>query len=147
MEKTILTNMCMIYNGTKVVVQDRVGNNWTGIAFPGGHVEDKESFTDAVIREIYEETGLTISHPKLCGIKNWFRNDGTRYIVLLYKTDEFSGTLKDSDEGEVFWAELSELKSKNLASGMTELIDCYTHEDISELYYVLDGTEHRCVIK
>ena len=139
--------MCMIYNGTKVVVQDRVGDNWTGIAFPGGHVEDKESFTDAVIREIYEETGLTISHPKLCGIKNWFRDDGTRYIVLLYKTDEFSGTLKDSDEGEVFWAELSELKSMNLASGMTELIDCYTNEDISELYYVLDGTEHRCVIK
>lgn len=147
MEKTILTNMCMIYNGTKVVVQDRVGDNWTGIAFPGGHVEDKESFTDAVIREIYEETGLTISHPKLCGIKNWFRDDGTRYIVLLYKTDEFSGTLKDSAEGKVFWAELSELKSMNLASGMTELIDCYTHEDISELYYVLDGTEHRCVIK
>ena len=139
--------MCMIYDGTKVVVQDRVGDNWTGIAFPGGHVEDKESFTDAVIREIYEETGLTISHPKLCGIKNWFRNDGTRYIVLLYKTDEFSGTLKDSDEGKVFWAELSELKSMDLASGMTELIDCYTHEDISELYYVLDGTEHRCVIK
>ncbi len=147
MEKTILTNMCMIYNGTRVVVQDRVGDNWTGIAFPGGHVEDKESFTDAVIREIYEETGLTISHPKLCGIKNWFRDDGTRYIVLLYKTDEFSGTLKDSDEGEVFWAELSELKSMDLASGMTELIDCYTHEDISELYYVFDGTEHRCVIK
>lgn len=147
MEKTILTNMCMIYNGTRVVVQDRVGDNWTGIAFPGGHVEDKESFTDAVIREIYEETGLTISHPKLCGIKNWFRNDGTRYIVLLYKTDEFSGTLKDSDEGKVFWAELSELKSMDFASGMTELIDCYTHEDISELYYVLDGTEHRCVIK
>ncbi|MBE6705076.1 MAG: 8-oxo-dGTP diphosphatase [Ruminococcaceae bacterium] len=147
MEKTILTNMCMIYNGTRVVVQDRVGDNWTGIAFPGGHVEDKESFTDAVIREIYEETGLTISHPKLCGIKNWFRDDGTRYIVLLYKTDEFSGTLKDSAEGEVFWAELSEFKSMDLASGMTELIDCYTHEDISELYYVLDGTDHRCVIK
>jgi len=143
MEKTILTNMCMIYNGTRVVVQDRVGDNWTGIAFPGGHVEDKESFTDAVIREIYEETGLTISHPKLCGIKNWFRDDGTRYIVLLYKTDEFSGTLKDSAEGEVFWAELSEFKSMDLASGMTELIDCYTHEDISELYYVLDGTDHR----
>jgi len=139
--------MCMIYNGTRVVVQDRVGDNWTGIAFPGGHVEDKESFTDAVIREIYEETGLTISHPKLCGIKNWFRDDGTRYIVLLYKTDEFSGTLKDSAEGEVFWAELSEFKSMDLASGMTELIDCYTHEDISELYYVLDGTDHRCVIK
>lgn len=147
MEKTILTNMCMIYDGTKVVVQDRVGDNWTGIAFPGGHVEDKESFTDAVIREIYEETGLTIGHPKLCGIKNWFREDGTRYIVLLYKTDEFSGMLKDSDEGKVFWTELSELESMNLASGMSELIECYRNDDISELYYVKRGDEHECIIK
>ena len=147
MEKTILTNMCMIYDGTKVVVQDRVGDNWTGIAFPGGHVEDKESFTDAVIREIYEETGLTIGHPKLCGIKNWFREDGTRYIVLLYKTNEFSGMLKDSDEGKVFWTELSELESMNLASGMPELIECYRNDDTSELYYVKRGDEHECIIK
>lgn len=147
MEKTILTNMCLIYSGDKVVVQDRIGDGWTGIAFPGGHVEDKESFTDAVIREIYEETGLTIKHPKLCGVKNWFCDDGSRYIVMLYKTDEFCGELKDSEEGRVFWTKLSELPKMNLASGMAELISIYTDENISELYYVKNGTEHRCIIK
>lgn len=147
MEKTILTNMCMICSGDKVVVQDRIGDSWTGIAFPGGHVEEKESFTDAVIREIYEETGLIIHHPRLCGIKNWFCDNGARYIVILYKATEFCGTLKDSDEGRVFWAELSQLKNMNLASGMTELIDCYTDEDISELYYVRENGEHKCIIK
>jgi len=140
--------MCMICDSTKVVVQDRVGDNWTGIAFPGGHVEERESFTDAVIREIYEETGLSIKHPKLCGVKNWFCDDGTRYIVLLYKTDEFSGVLKASDEGNVFWAELSELERMNLASGMPELIRCFLDMEISELYYIPDGNgEHRCIVK
>ncbi len=147
MEKTILTNMCMICDGDMVVVQDRVGDSWTGIAFPGGHVEENESFTDALIREIFEETGLTVAHPRLCGIKNWFRDDGTRYIVLLYRTDEFEGELRSSDEGKVFWAKLSELGNMNLASGMRELIECYTDENISELYYVRKNGEHRCIIK
>ena len=147
MEKTILTNMCLVFDGDRVVVQDRVGDNWTGIAFPGGHVEEGESFTDAVIREIYEETGLTIKHPKLCGIKNWFCDDGARYIVFLYKTDEFSGELKDSCEGRVFWTEMAKLPEMNLASGMPELIDIYTDENISELLYVKEGNEHRVIIK
>lgn len=69
-EKVIFTNMCMVYdeNGY-VLVQDRTDSCWLGIAFPGGHVESRESFTDAVIREVLEETGLYISCPQLCGVK------------------------------------------------------------------------------
>lgn len=76
----------MIYNGGKVLVQERKKQDWPGIAFPGGHVEAGESFTEAVIREVWEETGLTISSPRLCGIKDWQEN-GIRYVVFLYKTE------------------------------------------------------------
>ena len=62
-----LTNMCMLSCGGKVLVQNRVDPLWKGITFPGGHVEPGESFTEAVIREFYEETGLTIDKPVLCG--------------------------------------------------------------------------------
>ncbi len=98
-ETVIITNMCMVYNNGKVLVQDRVDSNWKGITFPGGHVDKGESFTDAVIREVFEETGLTISAPQLCGIKDWPEEDGSRYIVLFYKTDKFVGELRSSDEG------------------------------------------------
>ena len=54
MENVIFTNMCMIYNGNNVVVQNRVDKKWSGVAFPGGHIEYGESFTDSVIREVYE---------------------------------------------------------------------------------------------
>ena len=81
-ESVEFVNMCMIKNGDKVLVQDRVSPDWPGITFPGGHVERGESFVDAVIREVKEETGLTISKPQLCGIKNWYDNEDYRYVVL-----------------------------------------------------------------
>ena len=51
-EPVELMNLCMIRRGSKVLVQDRTDLNWPGVAFPGGHVEKGESFTDAVIREV-----------------------------------------------------------------------------------------------
>ena len=94
-EQIELTNMCMIYdNEGNAVVQNKVGKSWGGITFPGGHIEKGESFVDSVIREIKEETGLDIKNLKLCGIKWWSVGAYKRYIVLLFKTNEYSGTLK-----------------------------------------------------
>ena len=50
-EKCVLTNMCMVYDGNRILVQDRMNPNWPGITFPGGHIEPKESFVESVIRE------------------------------------------------------------------------------------------------
>ena len=65
-EKAIITNMCMVYDGNRILVQNRVDKNWGGICFPGGHVKYGESFVKSVIREVKEETGLTIFNPQLC---------------------------------------------------------------------------------
>ena len=119
-------------------VNDINHDKWIGI---GGKVEPGESPHECMVREAYEETGLTIKHPKLCGVKNWFCDDGARYIDFLYKTDEFSGELKDSCEGRVFWTELKNLPGMNLASGMPELIEIYTNDNISELLYVKENGE------
>ena len=148
MENVIFTNMCMIYDGDKVVVQNRVNKKWSGIAFPGGHVEYGESFTDSVIREIYEETGLTISNPRLCGIDSWMCEDGSRYMILLYKTNKFSGELRSSNEGECFWTTINEMKSMNLAYTMSDLLNLFLKDDLNEFYWLLDNNkEQKYILK
>ena len=138
-ETVTLTNMCMITDGTRVLVQNRVDPDWSGYTFPGGHVEPGESFTDAVIREVQEETGLTIEAPRLCGIKDWPEADGSRYMVLLYRAERFSGTLTSSGEGEVSWVELDELRSLPLADSMENMLRVFLEEDVSEQYYLLEN--------
>ena len=134
-EIVTLTNMCMIYDENKVLVQDKVDKNWGGITFPGGHVEKGESFSDAVIREIYEETGLKITSPVLCGIKDWINEDGSRYMVLCYKTNQYEGQLVSSSEGKVYWMGLDEMKQSNLAEGMDKTLEVFLNEDIGEYFF------------
>ena len=99
-EQAIFTNLCMVYDHSgNILVQDRKDPSWPGLCFPGGHVEPEESFVESVIREVWEETGLTIEKPKLCGTKQFQTKKGERYVVFFYKTDRFSGALKSSDEG------------------------------------------------
>ena len=59
-EQVVLENMCMIRDGSKVLVEDKIGKDIRGIIFPGGHVEEHEPIVDSVIREVKEETGLTV---------------------------------------------------------------------------------------
>lgn len=130
-----LTNMCMICDGDKVLVQDRVDPDWPGVTFPGGHVESGESFVASVIREVFEETGLTIEHPRLCGVKEWENSDGSRYMVLLYKADQFSGEIKSSDEGKVYWTTLRTLPSLQLTEHFDKLLEVFLRDDLSEFFY------------
>lgn len=146
-EQVIFTNMCMVYDGERVLVQDRLDPTWKGAAFPGGHVEKGESFTDAVIREVWEETGLTISSPRLCGIKDWTGEDGTRYVVLLYKTDKFTGELHASEEGDVFWLPLSEFRKLRLAEDMEKMLKVFLEEDLSEFFYDREAGSWHAALK
>ncbi|MFD0618148.1 8-oxo-dGTP diphosphatase [Paenibacillus sp. GCM10027629] len=130
-----MTNMCMIYDPTtdKVLVQDRI-KSWKGIAFPGGHIEDGESIIDSTIREIKEETGLTISDLELCGIVYWYNDaTGDRYLVFSYRTEVFSGQLLDeTEEGRLFWVDKNELSSLPLSEGLKERIPLFLDNKYSE---------------
>lgn len=134
-----LTNMCLIYTEDKILVQEKTGTKYEGgLVFPGGHVEEGESLRDSIIREIKEETGLTISKPQPCGYKDWIQEDGTRYIVLLYKTDIFSGEIRSSNEGRVFWLDRKDIPNANLIWNMRELLDIFESNEYSEFFFVVD---------
>ena len=135
-EQAIFTNMCMIYDDAgNILVQDRKKKDWPGLCFPGGHVEPGESFVKSVIREVWEETGLTIENPQLCGTKQFQTRNGERYVLLFYKTNRFHGELKSSEEGEVFWIPRNQLTNYKLANDFTEMVQVMERDDLSEFYY------------
>lgn len=142
MEKVTLTNMCMIYdNNGNILVQDKIDTDWGGVTFPGGHIEPDESFNDSVVREIKEETGLDIKHPRLCGIKHWKWKKRCRYIVLFYKTNEFSGKLRSSDEGKVFWIKKEELNQYKLADGFDDMFRIFDDDSLNEFMSIKENGE------
>jgi 8-oxo-dGTP diphosphatase len=125
----------MITDGDKVLVQDRKKSDWPGICFPGGHVEPKESFVESVIREVYEETGLKIKDPVLCGTKQFQDEADARYVVFFFKATRFSGELRSSREGEVFWIDRKDLPRYPLSPDMLEMVRVMEDANLSEFYY------------
>ena len=135
-EPAIFTNLCMVSDGNgNVLVQDRRNPDWPGVTFPGGHVEPEEAFTDSVIREVFEETGLTIENPKLCGVKQFRTDDQERYVVFLYRADRFTGELRSSHEGEVFWVPRTDLSKYHLVPDFLDLLRVFEEPELNEFLY------------
>ncbi len=126
-------NMCMVCDDDKVLALNKVGKNYSGITFPGGHVEPGETFYHAVIREVYEETGLTIKNPVLKGVYHWYR-DGIHNIGYIYRADQFDGTLKSSEEGKVYWISRSEYEKLDLAVGMDRVLNLIDSSELTECF-------------
>lgn len=145
-ENAELTVLCLLQSDDKYLLQNRVKKDWKGYTLPGGHVERGESIVDAVIREMKEETGLTVLNPKLCGVKQFPIADG-RYIVFLFKVDKFEGELISSEEGEMHWVEKKNLSSVNLVNDFDQLIKVMIDDDLNEFQYVVQGEDWRVVLK
>ena len=141
-----LTSLCMIYRGEELLLQNRVKTDWRGYCFPGGHVEPGESVVESVIREIREETGLTVKNLRLCGIKQ-FPIEGGRYLVFLFKTDSFEGELASSEEGMVEWICRKNLPHLNTVSDFMDMLKIFDHEDLTEFQYVVNGDDWNVVLK
>ena len=96
-ESIELVNMCMIYNpATQEVL-----------------VEDK--------------TGLTVSQLESCGTVEWFNESPAyRRLGFLYRTSHFSGTLKQSEEGQNYWLPLKDLNEANTAESFMKFLQIFT---------------------
>ena len=119
-----ITVQCYIINKDKILIQDRVGPAWKGLAVPGGHLKPNENILQACIREVKEETGLTVSNLKLFGVNQYVCPKDGNGIAMLYKTTSFVGNLQSSSEGKMQWMKIEDvLNSNNCAEGFKELLE------------------------
>ena len=104
------TTLCYIERGDEYLMLHRVklgkdqnAGKWIGV---GGHFEEGESPEDCVIREVLEETGLTIREPVLRGIITFVFPGAETEYMFLFTADQFSGEMIDPDdcpEGVLRW--------------------------------------------
>ena len=145
-ENVELTVLCLIEDGDRILLQNRVKKDWQGYTLPGGHVEPGDSFVDAVIREVKEETGLDIKNPRLAGVKQ-FPIEGGRYVVLLFKANEYSGTVVSSDEGQMEWVDSNHLSEIHTVEDFEDLIRVINDPALTEFQYLVDGETWMVSIK
>lgn len=81
-------------------------DKWVGI---GGKFEDRESPEECNSREVLEETGLTLNSARYCGIVTFVSDKWETEYMHIFHSDDFSGTVKDCDEGVLEW-----IKKENL---------------------------------
>lgn len=145
-ENAELTVLCLLQSEGAYLLQDRVKEDWKGYTLPGGHIEAGESIVDAVIREMQEETGLTILNPRLCGVKQ-FPIKGGRYIVFLFRADQYEGELCSSAEGDMYWIKKEELSNVDLVSDFQELLQVMLDDSLNEFQYIEENGKWKSVLR
>jgi len=102
----------MLHRVKKTVDENK--DKWIGI---GGKFEEGESPEDCLLREVREETGLTLHSWKYRGIVTFVSAEwGTEYMHL-FDSSDFSGKIKKCDEGELEWIDKQELLSLPIWEG------------------------------
>ena len=132
-----LTTMCCVLNreNNSVLMIDRK-KSWTGLAFPGGHLENGESIVDCAKRELYEETGLDLHRLQYKGI-SFFNNivSNKKHIIFNFFCDEFDGRCKTTcNEGDLFWIPLNQLNMIKTAEGMHLRFPLFLEDGVFEFY-------------
>ena len=115
------TTLCYIEKGNEYLCLHRIKKEndlnegkWIGI---GGKFEDKESPEDCLLREVYEETGLTLTHYRYRGLVTFISDRWPTEYMHLFTADEFEGEIRPCDEGVLEWIGKDELLRKTIWEG------------------------------
>ena len=152
----INTTLCYISRGDEYLMLHRVKkendlnrDKWIGF---GGKLEENESPEEGILREVKEETGLTLTDLQYRGIVTFVSDRYEGEYMHLFTAERFEGELLDCDEGEIAWIRKADfaalpqwegdrifLKLLEDGAGFFSLKLCYEGDRLAEA--VLDGKD------
>ena len=119
--ETPLSTLCYIEHEDSYLMLHRTKkehdinkDKWIGV---GGHFEEGESPDDCLVREVREETGLTLISYHLRGVLTFSTNDWPTEYIFLYTATADVHELPECNEGDLVWVLKSEIDSLNLWEG------------------------------
>lgn len=115
------TTLCHIEKDGKYLMLHRVKkendlnrDKWVGI---GGKFEDKESPEECNLREVKEETGLSLNSYTYCGIVTFVSDIWETEYMHIFHSDDFCGEIKECDEGNLEWVDINNLHNLPIWEG------------------------------
>ena len=107
------TTVCYLERGTQYLLlhstkkeNDENAGKWIGV---GGKCEEKESPADCMLREVREETGLSVTQHRLRGVITFVSDAWEGQYMYLFTASKWHGALTDCDEGELAWVERTDM--------------------------------------
>ena len=127
-----MTSLCYLEQNDRYLLLHRVKKEqddnrgkWIGI---GGKFEDGESPEECMLREVKEETGLTVSSYRYRGIITFVSSVCPTEYMHLFTATAWTGELSDCDEGDLAWVEKSKLKALPMWEGDRVFLDLLNRE-------------------
>lgn len=116
-----LTTLCYIEKDNQYLMLHRISKDkdinkdkWIGV---GGHFEENESPEECLLREVKEETGLTLTSYRFRGIVTFLSDRWQTEYMCLYTADGFEGEMTECEEGVLTWVPKSEIEKLTLWQG------------------------------
>ena len=116
---------CLMLHRTKKE-NDQSHDKWLGI---GGKFEDKESPEDCALREIKEETGLTVTDYRYRGIVTFVSDEWETEYMHLFTADRFIGNIIECDEGDLEWVKKKDVLKLPMWEGDRIFLDLIERDD------------------
>ena len=141
----ILATLCYLRHEGHTLMLHRVkraddihAGKWNGL---GGKFEEGETPEECVIREVREESELTIENPRLRGLLMFTGFKGEDWYVFVFTAQEFSGELKENGEGYLKWIPNAELESLPLWPSDHIFFQWLQEEKFFSAKFVYEGEE------
>jgi 8-oxo-dGTP diphosphatase len=139
--------ICYIINENKVLMIDRIKEPFKGyLVAPGGKKEEGEDIESCIKREILEETGLTIINPELKVVTTEIGPENYNWILFIYVCRNYTGYVKESDEGKLIWIEIDALMDERLSKIDKDILPYLFSENKYIMHLKYDENKN-CIIE